>query len=83
MKTSITNGLNEELAANVEQEFKQSGLLRERLTTILRNKMETVRIEARSKKTYESPSWPYFQADANGYERAISELISLLSSKSD
>lgn len=83
MKTSITNGLNEELAANVEQEFRQSGLLRERLTTILRNKMETLRVEARSKKTYENPSWAYFQADANGYERAISELISLLSSKSD
>ncbi len=83
MKTSLTNGLNEELAANVEQEFRQSGLLRERLTILLRSKVDTVRIEARSKKTYENPSWAYFQADANGYERAIFELISLLSSKND
>lgn len=81
MKTSITSGLSKEKAEEVVREFNASGILRDRLIDVLNVKKESLRTEVRSKTSYDNPSWAYFQADANGYERAISELISLLSSK--
>lgn len=81
MKTSLTSGLDEQAKDEMEREFGASARLRERLIYILENKMETNKKEVRSKENYQNPSWAYLQADGIGYERAISELISLLSSK--
>lgn len=81
MKTLITNGLAKDKAEEVRREFNASGILRDRLIDVLNVKKESLRSEARSKSSYDNPSWAFFQADANGYERAISEVISLLSSK--
>ena len=33
---------------------------------------------ALSKHTYENSAWPYYQADNNGYKRAMKEVIDLL-----
>ena len=81
MKSTITAGLPEERSKEVMEEFKRSSLLRERLITLLRNKSESNKASVRAKNTYDSPSWAYVQADSIGYERAIYELISLLSSE--
>mgnify|MGYP000694568427 FL=1 len=81
MKTSLTSGLDEQQKDEMEREFGASARLRERLIYILEGKMETNKKEVRSKENYQNPSWAYLQADGIGYERAISELISLLSSK--
>jgi hypothetical protein len=81
MKTNITAGLTKAQAEEITREFNQSSLLRERLIAVLDGKKESLRSEVRSKTSYDSPSWAYFQADAIGYERAISEVISLLMSK--
>ena len=34
---------------------------------------------SRSKDGYDSANWAYLQADARGYERALQEVISLIS----
>lgn len=81
MKTSLTSGLAPQQKEEMEREFGASARLRERLIYVLENKMETNKKEVRSKENYQNPSWAYLQADGIGYERAISELISLLSSK--
>ena len=83
MKTSLTSGLSPELTKQVTQEFIGSYALRERLISVLNGKKDSLRSEVRSKTSYDKPSWAYFQADVNGYERAISEVISLLESKND
>ena len=80
MKSILTAGLPDERSKEVSEEFKRSSLLRERLIDILRQKNETNRTNVRQKSSYESPSWAYIQADAIGYERAIYELINLISS---
>lgn len=82
MKTVLTKGLSKEQAAEIEQDFKAAAFLRERLTTILEEKVDALRRDNRQKSSYESPSWAYVQADYIGYERAIYEVISLLSSNS-
>lgn len=81
MKVSWTSGLTGQAKTEVESNFKASALIRERLETLLRNKIETRRRESRTVATYEDASWSYKQADAIGYERALEEVISMISSK--
>lgn len=45
------------------------------LVEILKEKNQSKRI---SSDSYNKPAWSEFQADANGYERALTEVISLL-----
>lgn len=82
MKTVLTKGLSKDKAEELEADFKASAFLRERLSAILEDKVDALRREVRQKTKYESPSWAYVQADYIGYERAIYELISLISSSS-
>lgn len=83
MKTILTSGLDPQKAKEVRTEFIGSVALRERLIDVLNVKKESLRSDCISKLSYESPSWGYMQADCNGYERAINEVISLLMSKKD
>ena len=81
MKTAWTKGLTGERREEMEREFDSSALLRSRLTSLLEEKIDTNRLTARGVKCYENPAWPYLQADARGYERALYEIISLISSR--
>lgn len=82
MKTILTKGLDDKKAEELVSDFKASAFLRERLSVILSDKVDALRREVRTKTKYESPSWAYVQADYIGYERAIYEVISLISSNS-
>ena len=82
MKASWTQGLTKEKANILRQDFVSSIALRMRLNDLLVAKQEEIRKVARSKVTYENPNWAYVQADAIGYERAISDIISLIVDKS-
>lgn len=79
MKTSLTAGLKPQSKEEVVASFKASALFRERLTAVLDKKIQSTKTNKLSVEAYENPSWAYLQADANGYERAIKEVISLLS----
>jgi hypothetical protein len=81
MKSTLTAGLTGQQLDDLKQEYFSSPHLRQRLTEILNTKIETGRTFATSKDRYDSPSWAMIQADAIGYERALREVISLLSSK--
>jgi hypothetical protein len=80
MKTSWVKGLNEEKKKEVEREFNESAFFRKLLSELLQEKLKTKHNESRSKESYESPNWVYFQADCIGYERAITEILSLIES---
>ena len=83
MKTAIIAGLDKEDKEEIEQAFLASARLRKRLSDILEGRVENARKEIRKVEGYENPAWPYRQADMIGYERAIYEVISLLSSKTE
>ena len=53
--------------------FKASKNFRELLETIIKKKHKKP-----LKEDYESPSWPYYQADTNGYNRAVQAILALL-----
>lgn len=79
MKTSWTKGLTPEKQEEIKREFKSSSLLRERLAVLVQDKIDASIKASRSKDEYANSNWAYLQADARGYERALSEVISLIS----
>lgn len=79
MISAITKGLEPDVAKEIRGDFKSSLLIRKRFITLIEEKIDANRKNARDKINYESPSWSFYQADAVGYERALSELIVMLS----
>lgn len=79
MKTSWTHKVEKELAVDITQNFKESLVMRKRLLELLQDKIDVSLRATRQKDGYDNPNWAYLQADARGYERAISEIISLIS----
>lgn len=51
------------------------------LTGILEDKIRQKDSERNSELVYELPAYPYFQADASGYIRALREVQSLINIK--
>jgi len=49
-----------------------------RLTGLLEDKLEEVRTSQLKRGTYDKSSWPYFQSDCLGYQRAVTEMIKLI-----
>lgn len=82
MKVSWTQGLTKEQADILRQDYATAIGLRIRLKALLEDKQDEIRKAVRSKNAYENPNWSFVQADAIGYERAISDIISLISDKS-
>lgn len=81
MKKSWTMGLDDQETIDVRANFIEALVMRKRLLTMIADKISESQTVSRSKLTYESPNWAYLQADQNGYERALSEIMSLLVDK--
>lgn len=79
MKTILLANLSDERKEELRREFESSAILRNRVAEVLKGKIESNRAATRSQDAYDKPAWPYLQADVVGYERALSEVISLLS----
>lgn len=79
MKKTWLSGLDDDAKELMEGYYNGSPLLRERLKELVENKIDNRRKESESLKSYDSPSWVYLQADNNGYNRALKEIIELIS----
>lgn len=62
----------------IEQSFRSASVMRKRLIEMLERKQRLSRENSMYEEGYDCPNWAYKQADARGYERALSEVISLL-----
>ena len=82
MKTVWTKGLSVQDKHEIEAGFAACAQVRQRLETLINEKVKTKRKEVVGVDAYQSPAWAYLQADAIGYERAMKEIISLISSSS-
>lgn len=78
MKTSLLSGMSKDEQKEFKGLFIEARLVRKRLIEVLDGKRQSVQKERLSKEDYDSNSWAFKQADLNGYERGINELISLL-----
>ena len=79
MKSSWFSGLEPDAKEQMESHYRSSPILRERLTHIIEGKISNRLKETRSLEAFDNPSWAYKQADSNGYERALLEIINLIS----
>lgn len=79
MKSSITSGLDDLQASEIVSEYQGSQMLRKRLVELLLRKQENSLAKRRKEDIYDSPNFALIQADQIGYERAISDVITLIS----
>jgi len=79
MKTVWTNGLTTEKKEEIKGAFNASGSIRMRLQKLLEDKIESKRKKNVLESSYDNPNWALLQADAIGFQRALEEVISLIS----
>lgn len=79
MKVSWTKGLNAQQKESMKNAFSSSAEVRARCIVLLKEKIEVARKSRYLDSSYENVNWAYKQADFCGYERALEEIISLLS----
>lgn len=82
MKTILLKGLNDKQVDEMRQMFAASANIRQHIISVLKEKINTSNKNTRSKDAYNVPNWAYLQADGVGYERALVEVIGLLTSES-
>lgn len=78
IKTDWWKHLPKEKQAERKEIVEKSKLMREATRDVLKFKLQEAQASAITKSNYDSPSWPYLQADAVGYARAVQEMIDLL-----
>lgn len=77
MKSRWFSTLGDDERKELEQEFKSCVRMREKAIEILRKDIESLYASMGSEKDYNSPSWPYVQAEKLGEVKALKKLISL------
>lgn len=78
MKTVWTKGLESDAKDEIQVLFTSGARLRKRLSVIVAEKMDAKDRESMASTEYENPNWPFKQADAQGYRRALKEILSIL-----
>ena len=78
MKKSWVQGLDKVAESDLRGAFKASLLVRQRLDTLLKAKVDSSLTASRAKSEYDCPNWAYKQADQKGYERALHEIMDLI-----
>lgn len=79
MKTRLKAGLSKENAELLVNSRNSGKMFLERLKKVLEDKIEESYSNSIKVSNYANPSWAYLQADHRGYERALQEVISLIS----
>ena len=78
MKVAWTEGLRTEDKIKVKEEFYASPGIRARLVKMLEKKIDAERKGLIARNNYDSPNWSLVQADSVGYQRAMQEVINLV-----
>jgi len=82
VKTTWTKGVTDtQLCEDIKNAFQSSIVLRKRLAAILDDKTAEKERSDMNGEGYECPNWAYRMADSQGYKRALSEIISLITEK--
>lgn len=83
MNTAWTKGLKKgsQDAKDVEEAFASSAYLRRRLVEIIEDMYQSEMAGRLKSNDYENAAWPFKQADAVGYARALKRLQNILEEK--
>jgi hypothetical protein len=75
---SLTRGLAQEDSAALLEAFNNNEFLLDNVKRTLKEKSAENKTKQISHALFDNPSWPYYQAHMNGYQKAIEEIIELL-----
>lgn len=78
IKIQWTAGLSEKEAKDMRDLVSRNTILLGRLREILTDKLASNEKTRISLAGYDSPNWAQKQADANGYQRALNEILELI-----
>jgi hypothetical protein len=81
MKIAWTKGKGKQEVDDIRSTFKASLVMRVRLAEMLEAKVVAKDRACMESDGYDCANWVYKQADAQGYKRALSEVISLINEK--
>lgn len=77
-KSWTTNLTDEEQKEEFQKRLLQNVDLFRRLAEIVNDKVRGNSRSRIEKKSYEVPAWSEYQADSNGFERGMTEILELL-----
>ena len=81
MKTNWTKGMDAQDKEEMKSSFKSSSIVRARLAELLDAKIRERERADMKADSYEVANWAFKMADSQGYKRALSEIISLITEK--
>lgn len=79
LSLSLLKGLKGKPKEDFEELFRNNTIIREQLTKVVADK----RKEHTKATDYDNPSWSHRQADLNGYNRALNEILELIDLNED
>lgn len=74
----LLKGLTGEERDSYKEYLSHNKELLDRIATLFRNKLTDSEKAMRKEEAYNISSWPYYQADKLGEQRAYSEIINIL-----
>lgn len=72
-------GMSEEDKKSFIEALTHNQRVNKTLVALIREKKATNTSSTQGLRSYESPNWAYLQADHNGYQRALDEVLELFS----
>jgi len=73
-----TKGLSGQVESDMRTFYKESTRIRARLKLVLADIIEEKRAGSTLESHYDNPNWAYLQAHRHGYERALREIMELI-----
>ena len=83
MKRSWFKGVDEKQYNEVRAIFINALPFRKRLTKILEERVEVLQASMRNESNFDSPNWPYIQADRVAQTKAFLDVIDLIKKDSN
>lgn len=78
MQRRWTQGLEGQVKTDILQFYKESSVLRKRLQSMLTDIIDEKRAGSTLESHYDNPNWAFLQAHRHGYERALRDIIELI-----
>lgn len=78
MKTKLLKGLDERGGEIAKEDYHKALNYRKLLTKVLNEEIDSLHASMRDEEGFNSPSWPYLQADRVAQVKAFKKVISFL-----
>lgn len=83
LATVWSKGLDPQDIAEVKEGFVGTLAFRKRFIEILQEKINSNRTKILNPENFNTPNWDKYAADSIGYERALTEVINILTGRVD